>query len=261
MICLTFDIEEFDNPFPCTQLLNFEQQMEISRKGTAQILDLLAIYRIKATFFCTANFALHAQKLIKRMVEEGHEIASHGYYHNRFETNHLEESRKALEDLSGESVTGFRMPNMREVSALALTNAGYSYSSSLNPTFLPGKYNNFRKPRSVFREGMIYQIPASVSPLVRIPLFWLALHNFPLPIYIYLAKQTLKKDGYLNLYFHPWEFVKLSDPASRLPVYVTRNSGDAMVQRLGHFISYFKKNGVAFGCLNQCISQFAGKID
>ena len=60
MIFLSFDIEEFDNPFPCSQQLSFEQQMEISVKGTHRILDLLALHHITATFFCTVNFTSHA---------------------------------------------------------------------------------------------------------------------------------------------------------------------------------------------------------
>lgn len=259
MIFLTFDIEEFDNPFPCTQLLNFEEQMAISKKGTERILNLLAEKKVKATFFCTANFALHAKDLISRMVNEGHEVASHGYYHNHFENKHLQESREALEGLIGKPVTGFRMPNMRNVNPQELIEAGYSYSSSLNPTFLPGKYNNFSKPRKIFKEGTLFQIPVSVSSICRIPLFWLSLHNFPVPLYTFLAQGALKKEGYLNLYFHPWEFVKLNTPPISLPFYVTRNAGDGMVKRLGGVISFFQNKGEEFGCLHQCATQFAEK--
>jgi len=257
MIFLSFDIEEFDNPFPCSQRLSFEQQMDISKHGTQRILDLLLQKQVHATFFCTANFALHASDLIERMVREGHEVASHGYYHSRFEISHLKQSRVILEKITGKPVVGFRMPNMRHVSAQELTKAGYSYNSSLNPTFLPGKYNNFSQPRRIFQDGKLWQIPTSVSPIVRIPLFWLALHNFPLPVYCLLSKLTLRKDGYLNLYFHPWEFVKLAKPEFDLPFYVTRNSGDLMVKRLGSFISYFQKKGNSFGCLHQCAEIFS----
>jgi peptidoglycan/xylan/chitin deacetylase (PgdA/CDA1 family) len=259
MIFLSFDIEEFENPFPCSQRLSFEQQMEISKHGTQRILDLLSQKQVHATFFCTANFALHASDLIERMVREGHEVASHGYYHNSFEISHLKESHEILEKITGKAVVGFRMPNMCHVSAQELTNAGYSYNSSLNPTFLPGKYNNFSQPRRIFQEGGLWQIPTSVSPIVRIPLFWLALHNFPLSVYCFLSKLTLRKDGYLNLYFHPWEFVKLAKPQFDLPFYVTHNSGDLMVKRLGSFISHFQQKGITFGCLHQCAEIFSKK--
>lgn len=256
MIFLSFDIEEFDNPFPCSQQLSFEQQMEISVKGTHRILDLLALHQITATFFCTVNFASHASELIARMVSEGHEVASHGYFHNRFETVHLRQSREALESLTGCPVTGFRMPNMGTVSVDDLADAGYSYNSSLHPTYLPGKYNNFTKPRRIYKEGAVYQIPASVSPAIRLPLFWLALHNYPLAFYKLVAKSALKKDGYLNLYFHPWEFIDLKQSGLDLPWYVKRNSGDAMFDRLGSFITCLKNQNQAFAHLNECAGEF-----
>lgn len=259
MIFLSFDIEEFDNPFPCTQNLSFDEQMEISKKGTERILNLLAEKNVKATFFCTANFALHAQNLIARMVAEGHEVASHGYYHNRFEEKHLKEAKEALEQLIGKPVTGFRMPNMGKVAPETLIDAGYSYSSSLNPTFLPGKYNNLSQPRRIFKQGRLYQIPVSVSPMFRIPLFWLSLHNFPLFYYKFLAGRALKTDGYINLYYHPWEFVDLKTPPIKLPFYVTRNAGKPMASRLGEVISYFQKQNEPFGCLQECPALFLKK--
>ena len=256
MIFLSFDIEEFDNPFPCSQQLTFEQQMEISILGTQRILDLVATHQVTATFFCTVNFASHAPELIARMVSEGHEVASHGYFHNRFETAHLRQSREALEALTGCPVTGFRMPNMGAVSVDDLADAGYGYNSSLHPTYLPGKYNNFTKPRRVYKEGAVYQIPASVSPVVRLPLFWLALHNYPLAFYKIVAKAALKKDGYLNLYFHPWEFIDLQQSGLDLPWYVKRNSGDAMCDRLGSIIDSLKYSKQSFGHLNECAGIF-----
>lgn len=256
MVFLTFDVEEFDNPFPCSQELTFDRQMEISVEGTERILSLLAKYQIPATFFCTATFGLNASYLVKRMAAEGHEVASHAYYHNRFELEHLQQSREALEQLTGNMVTGFRMPNMREVAPGDLLEAGYRYSSSLNPTFLPGKYNHFSSPRRIFRERALFQIPASVSPVLRIPLFWLSLHNFPLSVYKFLANATLKQDGYLNLYFHPWEFIDLKRSGLELPTYVMRHSGEALAGRLGNVIEFFLAKAAPFGRLDECAALF-----
>ncbi|HEY3390186.1 MAG TPA: polysaccharide deacetylase family protein, partial [Prolixibacteraceae bacterium] len=147
MVFLSFDIEEFDNPLPYTKTLSFEQQMSISKTGTICILDLLLQKDVKATFFCTANFALHATDLIQRMIDEGHEVASHGYYHATFDIKDLKASKEVLERLTGKTVCGFRMANMMPVDPSAIIEAGYQYNSSLNPTFLPGKYNNLHKPR------------------------------------------------------------------------------------------------------------------
>lgn len=256
MIFLSFDIEEFDNPFPCSQSLSFARQMEISVRGTTSILDLLQRCQVKATFFCTANFAQHASGLIDRMVREGHEVASHGFYHNRFEPAHLQQSREVLESLSGTPVKGFRMPNMGSVCPEEIERAGYVYNSSLNPTYLPGKYNHFTEPRRIFQQGNVSQIPASVTPIARIPLFWLSLHVLPLSVYIYLAKATHKKDGYLNLYFHPWEFIDMKAESLALPSYVMHNSGDILIARLNRVIDCFQQNNIAFGHLEECPELF-----
>jgi len=256
MIFLSFDIEEFDNPLPYTKTLSFEQQMSVSRIGTVRILDLLLKKHVKATFFCTANFAINATDLIGRMVNEGHEVASHGYYHATFEIKDLRESKEVLERLTGTTVCGFRMPNMMPIESIPIIEAGYQYNSSLNPTFLPGKYYNLNKPRRIFYEGPLCQIPASVSSKFRIPLFWLSLHNFPLRIYKRMCLGAIKKDGYLNVYFHPWEFADLTAPEVKLPSYIVRNSGNALAERLGDVIDYFKLKNYRFETLKECSGYF-----
>lgn len=84
------------------------------------------------------------------------------------------------------------MPRMMEVEAAEVEKAGYTYNSSVNPTWLPGRYNNLKVSRRYFPQGNVLQIPASVSPW-RIPLFWLSFHNFPVSVYRYLAKRAIKK--------------------------------------------------------------------
>lgn len=256
MIFLSFDIEEFDTPLPYSKTLSFEEQMSISILGTERILNALKEKNVVATFFCTATFAINAPQLILRMVEEGHEVASHGYYHATFENADLKRSKEVLMELSGQPITGFRMANMRHVDAKEIKAAGYEYNSSLNPTFLPGKYNNLDKPRRLFTEDGLCQIPASVTPWLRVPLFWLAMHNFPMCVYNFLCNLAVKKDGYLNVYFHPWEFADLHAPEVKLPSYIVRNSGEDLVSRLNLLIEYFKKRKIPFGTLNQCETLF-----
>jgi hypothetical protein len=256
MVFLSFDIEEFDNPLPFTKTLSFEQQMSFSRIGTVRILDLLRRKKIKATFFCTANFALHATDLINRMVHEGHEVASHGYSHATFKPKDLINSKKVLEQIIGSRIYGFRMPNMVAIDAEPIIKAGYLYNSSLNPTFLPGKYYNLNKPRRIFYEKELCQIPVSVSANLRLPLFWLSLHNFPLGIYKRMCRGAMRKDGYLNLYFHPWEFADLSSPEVKLPFYIVRNSGGRLVDRLSSLIDSFVENKYSFGTLKECLRMY-----
>nr|MBC7613798.1 polysaccharide deacetylase family protein [Pseudopedobacter sp.] len=256
MILLSFDIEEFDMPFEYGKDISFQDQMEISKKGTIIILDILKKYHLKATFFSTVIFAKNALELIDRIVAEGHELASHTFYHSNFEIEHLVASKLALEQISGQNIKGLRMPRMQDVDHVEVRNAGYSYNSSLNPTWLPGRYNNLHKPRTYFTDNGVVQIPSSVSPIVRFPLFWLSFHNLPLWLYIRAAKYTLKKDKYLNLYFHPWEFIGLNDKKRfGFPAYVSRNTGKLMQQRMEIFISHQLKTGVKFGTFSQFIEK------
>lgn len=239
MILLGFDVEEFDMPFEYGKSISFNEQLEISTRGTNIILNLLKAKGVKVTFFCTANYANNKPDIIKRMVSEGHEIASHGYYHSDFKTEHLRQSKLALEAISGTGVTGFRMARMMPVDESEIAKAGYDYNSSINPTWLPGRYNNFNKPRSWFYDHDVLQIPASVSPLIRFPLFWLSFHNLPLSLLKRMASAAHKKDGYLNLYFHPWEFTDLHDKEKfGFPAYVSKNSGEAFAARIADFIDW-----------------------
>src|SRR5689334_6302348 len=114
-VMLSFDIEEFDMPTEYGEAIPFQQQIDVSTAGTSIILNLLLKNKIKATFFSTVIFASDSPHLIKRIISEGHELASHGYYHSQFENSHLIDSRVALEQISGVPVKGFRMARMMPV--------------------------------------------------------------------------------------------------------------------------------------------------
>ncbi len=251
MVLLSFDIEEFDMPLEYQGKIPFEKQISVSQTGLVRILDLLKKHQVKATFFSTVVFAEHSRGLIERLLQEGHELASHTWFHSEFQEKHLKESRERLEELFSTEITGLRMPRMMPVSKNAVEDAGYSYNSSVNPTYLPGRYNNLKVSRTCFKEGKVTQIPASVSPNFRIPLFWLSFHNFPLAFYRKLAADVLKKDGYLNVYFHPWEFAEIRDEAFRLPGFTVKNTGKEMVERFDAFISWLKRKNYAFGTFQE----------
>lgn len=148
MILLSFDIEEFDVPKEHQVDISMEEQIKVSVEGTTRILDCLERNQVKATFFCTANFALHAPDIIKRIQEGGHEIASHGFYHWTFEVEDLKRSKDQLEEITGAKVYGYRQARMMPVSEKAVYEAGYIYNSSLNPTFIPGRYMRLSTPRT-----------------------------------------------------------------------------------------------------------------
>lgn len=256
MILLSFDIEEFDVPAEHGVYIPLDRQIEVSVQGTNRILDILLENDVKATFFCTATFAINAPDIIKKIKEQGHEIASHGYYHSAFDVSDLLESRKRLEEISGSKIYGYRMARMMPVDEKEIYKAGYEYNSSINPTFIPGRYNNLGVSRTYFNKEGVIQIPASVSPILRFPLFWLSFHNLPTQWYRFLAARTLKKDGYINIYFHPWEFADIKERQKEynLSYIIVNNSGNDMVRRIDSFIKHFKKRGVPFYTFTQFIS-------
>lgn len=258
MIALSFDVEEFDLPAEHGVRLKELTQLEVSCEGLQAVLDLLGGMGVKATFFCTAFFAERRPHLVQRIVHEGHELASHAFHHSDFKIEDLAISRDVLQKISGQSIVGYRAPRMAEVSMEQLRQAGYLWDSSLNPCFVPGRYNNFGKPRTPFMDDGVVEIPASVSPWVRVPLFWLAAHNLPFDIYKLLCDSALRKDGLLNIYFHPWEFSSaLHISGYRVPFYIRRNSGETLLRRLARLIEHYKRRGESFVTLSNVAAQFA----
>ncbi|GAA0730907.1 XrtA system polysaccharide deacetylase [Sphingomonas japonica] len=113
--------------------------------NTDAVLDLFAAGGVKATFFTLGWVAQRHPALMRRIADAGHEIASHGWDHQRVFTMtpdqfraDLAKARAVLEDSTGQDVTGYRAPSFsidqRTPWAHAvLAEAGYAYSSSVAP--------------------------------------------------------------------------------------------------------------------------------
>jgi peptidoglycan/xylan/chitin deacetylase (PgdA/CDA1 family) len=244
---LSFDVEEFDMPFEYGGNPTIEKQIKSSRKGLKKLLPLLKKYKAKSTIYCTGVYASKEHEAMKEM-SDFHEIASHNHYHSSHQKEDLITSRVLLEKVTGKKVIGFRMPRMAPVSNQDLKDAGYEYNASINPCWLPGRYDMRHISRTYYVENDLMQFPASVSPKYRIPLFWIAFHNFPLWFFFYLCKRVVKKDGYLHLYFHPWEFTNYTKnkEGAKYPFYLHRNNGDKMYRRFEKLLVYLTKEGYAF---------------
>ena len=103
----------------------------------------------------------------------------------------------------------------------------------------------------------ILQIPASVTPWFRFPLFWLSEHHLPMWLYEALVRRTLRHDGFFNTYFHPWEFVKiLGVPEYGVPYIIGHNAGEPMQKRLQHLIQTLKAEGAEFITYNEFAKLF-----
>lgn len=247
MILLSFDTEEFEVPREHGVSYSLTEGMKVSTYGTVQILDCLKRHGVRATFFCTGNFAQNAPEVMRRIMDEGHEVASHGVDHWETKPTDFLVSKQMIEELTGERIYGYRQPRMFPVNDEEILKAGYWYNSSLNPAFIPGRYMHLNKPRTWFMKGGVMQIPASVTPWLRFPLFWLSLHNLPERLYHWLVRRTLRHDGYFVTYFHPWEFYELKEhPEFKLPWIIIHHSGKEMVNRLDRLVEMLLAEGEEF---------------
>jgi len=239
-VLLSFDVEEFDMPLEYKQHISNSEQMEVGIRGLEALMPILSNTSIPTTLFTTANFAITFPGIIKELAGH-HEIASHTFFHSTFENKDLLESKTTLESITNKSIVGLRMPRMRNVDLDEVKNAGYLYDSSINPTLIPGRYNNFHLSRTIYHENNIVRLPASVSPMIRLPLFWLGFKNYPYALFKSLCFQTLKKDGYICLYFHPWEFTDLKN--YQLPGYTKKIDGKLLMERLERLINDLSTQG------------------
>ena len=239
-ILLSFDIEEFDIAGEYGLEVEGEALFAPSLLGLQRLLALLEKLGMVATFFVTVAFASRYPALIAQMAKT-HEIASHGMRHDGVNDEDYKASRMALEAITGKPVHGFRMPRMQPVSMPLLQSAGYRYDSSLHPTFLPGRYNHWAAPRTPYQECGVWEIPASVTPILRFPLFWLAFKNAPLCFIRYASSRCLATDRYLCLYYHSWEYADLA--AHALPRHVASPSGEVLLKRLESYLVWLTARG------------------
>ena len=252
LILLSLDVEEFDTALEYGHMIPLEEQIAVSKAGLEPVLDVFEKRKSAATFFTTCVYALHEKEQIRQMTGR-HEIASHGYHHGTFEDADLAKSKSVLEEITGKPIRGFRRARMAATDRKPIAAAGYAYNTSENPTWIPGRYNNFFKERRPYLADGLVNIPASVTPIVRFPLFWLSFKNFPMWMIKLATSRVLASDGAVNLYFHPWEFADLS--GYRVPGYVKRHSGKALVDRLDEYVGWLGHQGrfATFGEYEQVI--------
>jgi peptidoglycan-N-acetylglucosamine deacetylase len=108
--------------------------------GLPRILDLLDLHRIPATFFVPGYTAERHEPAVKEMVKRGHEVAHHGYLHERpdllderQEEEILAKGIEILKRIAGRRPRGYRAPSweMTERTPRLLRKNGFAYDSSL----------------------------------------------------------------------------------------------------------------------------------
>jgi polysaccharide deacetylase family protein (PEP-CTERM system associated) len=191
-------------------------------KNTDRILALFDEHDIKATFFMLGWVAERYPDLVRRILQGGHELASHGYLHIRVTEQKPAEFRddiirtkKLLENIGGVEVRGYRAASYsigaKNLWALdELKAAGYHYSSSIYP-IKHDLYGMPEAPRFAFRhEG---------NGLLEIPITTVEMFNrkfpgggggffrlFPYSLSRWMIRYVNRRDNQPGIfYFHPWE--------------------------------------------------------
>jgi len=197
---------------------------------TTDILNLFDKYDINATFFVVSELATEFPDLLRQVVAQGHEVASHTRTHqsvtNRSQCNQqleITESKSQLESITGQTIEGFRAPTCQidDFTYDQLIEAGYEYSSSVMPCVpIPGFYSNdydFDELVVVSNgESEIIEVPLSVNPLLRLPLSGAWMRIFGRTYTLKSVRQLVDRNIDVVTYSHPWEFVSLQE--TQLPL-------------------------------------------
>lgn len=226
-LLLTFDLEEYERAG--------EKGFDIGYKGGRIVQKLLERTGVKATFFVTASFYERFPDFVKD-ISVCHEIAFHGLNHQDDyqempedeAVKKLTKGKNQIEKGLSQKIEGFRAPRMRPPSYAVLKKVDFLYSSSLHPTYVPGRYNHLQSPRSPFVSEGVLEIPVSVAPLFRLPVSWMWFRQLGVT-YAKVVTMMIKD---LCIYFHPWEFVPLQKSL------YTRNTGKPMEHALETFLTW-----------------------
>lgn len=234
MNALTIDVEDYFHVSAFARHIRPEQWDSLPcrvERNVDLILDLLEQHGAHATFFTLGWVAQRYPNLIRRIVAQGHELASHGYAHQRASEQTPAEfrddirlSKALLEQLSGQAVLGYRAPSFSISPSnwwalSSLEDAGYRYSSSIYPIH-HDHYGMPDAPRFAWH-------PTSSSGLLELPVSTVRLFGYNLPAggggYFRLLPYRVSRwalrhinshDGQAGIfYFHPWEL----DPDQPIP--------------------------------------------
>ncbi len=243
---LTVDIEDYFHVSAFEKVIDKADWQSLESRveaNTYRLLELFEQKQAKCTFFTLGWVAERCPNLIKAIVEQGHELASHGFSHQRVTIMTPEQfyedvsrSKYVLEEATGQTVIGYRAPSFsfNESNTWVyevLAKLGFEYSSSTYPI----KHDLYGVPNW---PRFKHQRPEG---LLEIPVPTVRKNNKNIGIggggYFRLYPYWLSKrriDNYLNtekqpysFYFHPWEI----DPEQ------PRISGASVKSKLRHYLN------------------------
>lgn len=222
---MSVDVEDYYHAWAITSKIgkqawsSWPSRVEAS---TRRLLDLFDERSVKATFFVLGWVAERQPALVRDIVARGHELASHGYGHDKvFEltpedfTEDVRKTRLLLEDQGGVAVKGYRAPSFSIDQRCwwaydGLAEAGYAYSSSLHP-IRHDHYGMPDAPLTPFRPtgGAMVEIPVATIDLRGRRISCAGGGHFRIYPYRWsdwcLGKLEADDDRTGVFYLHPWE--------------------------------------------------------
>lgn len=265
---MTVDVEDY------YQVSAFERYVDKSKwnswpvrveDNTLRILDLFKRHRVRGTFFILGWIAERHPDLVKKIDQDGHEVASHGWEHIRVNTQtpaafraDVDRTRKLLQDLSGQPVLGYRAASYsigadQSWAWEQLAQAGHRYSSSIVP-IRHDLYGIPDAPRFTFKTAFddLLEIPITTIPVAGRNVNcggggWFRL--FPYSFSRWALSRVNRVDGEAGIfYFHPWEI----DPEQPRP------DGLGLRTRFRHYLNLDK----TFERLQRLLTDFRwGRMD
>jgi len=257
-----FQVSAFESHVDKTQWQSWPSRVECN---THRIIDLFAAHDVRGTFFMLGWVAERYPELVKKIVRDGHEIASHGWEHVRVNTQtrgefraDIERTRKLLQDISGEPILGYRAASYSIGTSESwawdqLAEAGHRYSSSIVP-IRHDLYGIPGAPRFAFEAvtDRLLEIPITTVPVAGRNVNcggggWFRL--FPYFFSRWALSRVNKIDGQAGIfYFHPWEI----DPDQPRP------QGLGVKTRFRHYINLNR----TYARLDQLLADFRwGRMD
>lgn len=221
---LSIDVEDWFQVENYAQIIPREQWSSCELRvadNVSRLLDLLHAADVRATFFVLGWVAERLPDLVRDIARAGHEVASHGWSHTPIWhlskvafADEVSRSRVLLEELSGQSVIGYRAPTFSITTSTiwaldVLRRAGYRYDSSIFPVH-HDRYGIPDAPTTVHRRaGGIWEVPPAVLELggARLPVAGGGYFRlYPLWLTRWAIQRLERAGRPAVVYLHPWEF-------------------------------------------------------
>ena len=221
---LTIDVEDYFQVSafaPYIARADWDRREFRVERNVERILQLLADHGTRATFFTLGWVAERHPQLVRRIVDAGHELASHGWGHQRASeldraafAQDIARAKGLLEDLGGTAVLGYRAPSFSigrdNLWAFdELRRSGHRYSSSIYPIH-HDHYGMPEAPRFAHRvHADLLEVPATTLRVFERNLPSSGGGYFrllPYPVSRWMIRRVNVADGQAAVfYFHPWE--------------------------------------------------------